>query len=237
MENSEDRKRWQAEVQRYRRQLTTQQRNEDDRITVTEAILFAHWPVNSWYHPCSAVLSDRHLSTCSTWGTWCTCVYSVHVHVQGGIGQPLDNHFKHIKVHLASIYSEGLFVCLPQSMFQQSTLWGLFPWLPPITFSGGWCEHGELSWVWAKGIILHSGQLYAPDMQYMFGNYRTNTPVSPLKNVFKDHCKKYIYTSRHDLIPLIAPETILKALDIYWGACSQTTQTTLYTAFPPNSKS
>ena len=99
MEHSEDRKRWWAKVQRYRRQLTTQQRNEDNRITVREAILFAHWPVNSWHHPCLVVLSDQHLSTCLTWGTWCTCVYLVHVLYK----EAVDIHFnfcEHIRMHL-----------------------------------------------------------------------------------------------------------------------------------------
>ena len=41
-EDSENRKRWQAKVKRYRRQLTAQQRNEDDRTTVREAIHFPH---------------------------------------------------------------------------------------------------------------------------------------------------------------------------------------------------
>ena len=80
-----------------RRQLTAQQKDEDngarnDLHVSTRVIYLARWPMNGigrgqhgivstvlWASPFCPI----ELSTCSAWGTWCTCVYLV-THAQWG---------------------------------------------------------------------------------------------------------------------------------------------------------
>ena len=64
---------------------------KDDKITVTRndlsitawAIYFAHWFANGLVEDSTALSRQRfelrhfELSMCSTWGTWCACVYLV----------------------------------------------------------------------------------------------------------------------------------------------------------------
>ena len=80
-------------VQRYGRRLTTQRKSGrrqdngtgDDLQVSIRPIYFARWPVNGIGGGQHGIVSEprfelRHfeLSTCSAWGTWCTCIYLVH---------------------------------------------------------------------------------------------------------------------------------------------------------------